>query len=289
MAERVVDRLEAVEVDHGQSETGTGGIGDSSGESGEKRPPVGDSGQRVGVRDLIHARLLLQRRLLGPVGALALQFDPGARADQLGEARILQVEQPQDQEDDQSQAEAHRHVGEPRRSGEDEGQRHGEKQQRQPRGDRETCKAIGAAERRERGEQDDEILLRGRRVQDQRNRPVTEGEAQKTGQDERVSQLDDDLLGRENPLLRAKPVSEPGHDEQDEEVGRVGGFGQGSAAGDRQAGEIGERDEVKEGDLLLERAVALLEQGAAKGGACLSDIQQLPGQAKDPCFHGHRA
>ena len=278
MAERVVDRLEAVEVEQSEREVGAG-IGETRLERGEEGAPVGEAGQRIGVGDPADARFLGDRRRFGLARPFALAVDDGARAHQLDEAAILQVDQAQRQKGDQHQADADAEMGEVGGESERDREGQGEEQQRQARGRREAAQPEGAADRGQGGEQDEQVALLGA-VDHLLDRPDAAGGAEQGGEQQGVAQLGPDLLRARLAVPHPHPVDQAADDQQDEQVDRVEQqFGR-RPAGELEADDVGERDRIDERDLPLERAVADLQQLPAESGVRLTRIEDAVERAR---------
>jgi hypothetical protein len=87
-----------------------------------------------------------------------------------------------------------------------------------------------------------------------------------------LGQLAKDRLGRQPAVADLEPIAEPQDDERDQQGRKTIGVGDASAGSEVQAEHVGERDRVEQGDLALEGAIALLEQGATGMAVGLAGI-----------------
>jgi hypothetical protein len=252
---------------------------------GDEGAAIGEAGQRIGVGDLAHARFLGERFLFGALGALALGLDLGARPDQLNEALIVEVDQPQDHQGDEPEADTDAGMGGVARRDEARRERQGEQQQGQSRRRREAGQAVGAADRRQRSEQDDEMPLAGRQLAVEADRRPAEGDAQQPGEKQSAPELDENPLGRQHPPAQPHPIDQPHDDEQNEQGGRLDQGGGRLAAGEVETKEIDQGDRVEERDLALQRPVALTQQRPPESGLRLSRVEEAAHPEPDADSH----
>jgi hypothetical protein len=215
VTERVVDRLEAVEIDHRQSEAlaGASDPGGTPSEGAEEGPAVGEAGQRVGVGDQPGLALFRLGEPLGALRPLPLERDRGARFDQLEEALVMKAQLAQQDKDDREQAYPHGDMGGIRCESQPGGQRQSQQQQRRSSRRRIAADSVGAADRGEAREEDDEIVVGGVAGRHQVERPGAESDAEHDREGEHLAKLGEDPLRAELAVADLDPVHHP-HDDQ---------------------------------------------------------------------------